>query len=195
MLNPSAQAARSCCFEFSYLLYGASEKIRATRQEAMTGIIFISYRREDAANAAGRLYDRLNAHYGADHLFIDVDKIAGGVDFVTELDKTLAETDVLLAVIGANWLAIEDQETGSRRLDSSADYVRIEIEKAIGHELEIIPVLVEGAAMPRPEDLPETLKPLARRNAMRCRAWWPTNPMRFGLGIARNCRPARAAFI
>ena len=133
----------------------------------MANIVFINYRRADTANAAGRLYDRLEAHYGADKLFMDVDKIAGGVDFVTELDKRLVETDVLLVLIGASWLTVQDESTGERRLDNPDDYVRVEIEKALGRDIEIIPVLVDGATMPSPDDLPELVKPLSRRNAMR----------------------------
>lgn len=133
----------------------------------MTGKIFINYRRDDAGNAAGRLYDRLEGHFGSDQLFIDVDKILGGLDFVEELNLRLAETDVMLAVIGRQWLTLKDHQTGERRLDNKADFVRKEIETALEAGIEIIPVLVDGADMPGTDDLPECLKPFSRRNAMR----------------------------
>ncbi len=133
----------------------------------MSGFVFINYRRDDTANAAGRLYDRLEHHYGEDHLFMDVDKIAGGIDFVEELEQRLEETDVLIVVIGSNWLAAQDDNTGSRRLENPDDFVRLEIERALARDLEVIPLLVDGAAMPRPEDLPSSLHALSRRNAMR----------------------------
>lgn len=133
----------------------------------MASHIFINYRRADSANAAGRLYDRLEAHYGKEHLFMDVDQIAGGVDFVDELNRQLSKTDVLIAVIGPNWVTIKDENSEDYRLNNPDDFVRIEIERALQIEIEIIPVLVDGAAMPQLVDLPESMKPLSRRNAMR----------------------------
>ena len=131
------------------------------------GNIFINYRRADTSGAAGRLYDRLEDHFGKDHIFMDVDQIAGGVDFVDELQAQLSRTNVLLAIIGPNWLTLSDEMTGEPRIFNPKDFVRIEIENALVDEIEIIPVLVDGAAMPRPEDLPDSLKLFTRRNAMR----------------------------
>jgi hypothetical protein len=130
------------------------------------GKIFINYRRGDDAGFTGRLFDRLETHFSNEKLFIDVDSIAPGLDFVRVLDEQVAQCDVLLAVIGAAWLGARD-ENGARRLDNPKDFVRIEIESALQRGVRVIPVLVSNAEMPREHELPETLKPLARRNAVR----------------------------
>ena len=130
------------------------------------GGIFISYRREDASHAAGRLVDRLGRTFKPEQLFIDIDNIEPGLDFVKELSKKVEACDVLLAVIGPGWLASQDV-TGARRLDSSKDFVRIELETALARDVRVIPVLVDGAQMPKEEELPPTLQPLVNRHAVR----------------------------
>ena len=127
--------------------------------------IFISYRRDDAPGSAGRLYDRLADSFPREALFMDVDAMVPGVDFVRELDDAVQGCDVLLAVIGRHWL---DAATpgGERRLDDPEDFVRIEVETALRQGVRVIPVLVDGAEMPAAEELPEPLKPLARRHAV-----------------------------
>ena len=129
------------------------------------GRIFISYRRTDSAGYAGRIYDRLTAHFGVDTVFMDVDTIEAGVDFVEVLQKAVQSCDVLVALIGRNWLNIKD-ETGKRRLDNPEDFVRIEIAAALERDIRVIPVLVDGAPIPHSTELPDGLKSLARRNAM-----------------------------
>ena len=130
------------------------------------GGIFISYRRDDSAGFAGRLRDRLVQRFPRNEIFMDVDNIAAGADFVSVLEKQVAECDVLLAVIGQNWLTIKDNKD-NRRLDNPEDFVRIEIASALRFGKRIIPVLVNEADMPLPDALPEPLKLLARRNAVR----------------------------
>jgi len=132
----------------------------------MAGKIFINYRRGDDPQAAGRLFDRLHDVFEPHQLFLDVDNIAPGLDFVRVLDERVAECDVVLAVIGKNWIDARD-ETGARRLDDPDDFVRIEITAALTQDKRVIPVLVGDAQMPRAMDLPEALRPLARRNAVR----------------------------
>jgi hypothetical protein len=132
----------------------------------MAGKIFINYRRGDDPGATGRLFDRMQEAFEPQQLFLDVDNIAPGLDFVRELNERVAECDVLLAVIGKSWIDMRDQ-TGIRRLDDPNDFVRIEIESALNQGKRVIPVLVGDAHMPRPDELPETLRPLARRNAVR----------------------------
>jgi hypothetical protein len=132
----------------------------------MAGKIFINYRRGDDPQAAGRLFDRLQDVFEPDQLFLDVDNIAPGLDFVRVLNERVAECDVMLAVIGKDWVDACDA-TGRRRLDDPNDFVRIEIESALSQDKRVIPVLVGEARMPSPEDLPEALKPMARRNAVR----------------------------
>ena len=132
----------------------------------MAGGIFVSYRRDDAKHAAGRLVDRLSQAFGPDQLFLDVDNIAPGLDFKKVLAEKVQACDVLLAVIGPGWLASVD-ERGSRRLDNPNDFVRIEIEAALLRDIRVIPVLVDGAPMPGERELPDTLRSLAGRNAVR----------------------------
>jgi hypothetical protein len=132
----------------------------------MSGKIFINYRRGDDPGFAGRLFDRLEEAFTSDRIFIDIDSIPPGSDFVRVLEDQVDRCDIFLAVIGPNWLGAED-EAGSRRLDNANDFVRIEIESGLKLGKLLIPVLVNNANMPRAEHLPESMKPLARRNAMR----------------------------
>jgi hypothetical protein len=128
--------------------------------------IFISYRRQDSQSAAGRLADHLKEQLPEVAIFRDVETIEPGVDFVEAIDRALRACGVLLAVIGPRWLTVTD-EAGRRRLENSDDYTRLEVGAALRrHDVRVIPVLVEGAQMPTGEDLPEDLKPLARRNAI-----------------------------
>lgn len=96
---------------------------------------------------------------------MDVDSLTPGVDFVNSLEESVAACDVLVAVIGQRWLVASD-EHGNRRLNRADDFVRIEIATALRRDVRVIPVLVEGALMPQPGDLPEDLKALVRRNAL-----------------------------
>ena len=131
----------------------------------MAGKIFINYRRGDDPGNTGRLFDRLQDAFAREQLFIDIDNIAPGLDFMQVLDERVAECDVLLAVIGKGWAAARDPN-GTRRLDDPDDFVRIEIASALNQGKRVIPVLVGDAHMPRPDELPEAIRPLARRNAV-----------------------------
>ncbi len=138
---------------------------RADAEDVVTGRIFINYRRGDDQAAAGRLYDRLLQHFDPEQLFMDVDAIEPGVDFVKSLDEQVAACIAFIAVIGPRWLNARNND-GSPRLDNPTDYVRVEIESALKRDIRVIPVLVDGASMPRPSDLPPSLQALARRNAV-----------------------------
>ena len=127
--------------------------------------IFISYRREDSAGYAGRLYDRLSGHFGAESVFMDIDTLEPGVDFVEVIERAMSQCDILLVLIGQRWLNAADS-TGQRRLDNPEDFVRLEIQAGLDRGIRVIPMLVEGAAMPSSRDLPEVLTKLARRNAL-----------------------------
>ncbi len=131
----------------------------------MTGRIFINYRRGDSQAAAGRLYDRLLQHFDRDRLFMDVDGLEPGVDFEKSLDEQVSNCSAFISVIGPGWLRAKDSD-GSARLDNPNDYVRVEIESALKRDIRVIPVLVDGASMPRPSDLPSPIESLARRNAV-----------------------------
>jgi tetratricopeptide (TPR) repeat protein len=138
------------------------------RGEAMAIKIFINYRRDDSIGMAGRLHDRLAQTFGRDNLFMDVDHIPVGADFVTHLNNQVAACDILLVVIGPSWLSAKD-DSGARRLDNPEDFVAIEIAAALTRDIRVIPVLVDGARMPKAAELPDTLKPLVRRQAAEMR--------------------------
>ena len=127
--------------------------------------LFINYRREDTAPYAGRLYDRLVAHFGEDQVFMDIDQIEPGEDFVEVIDRKVGACEIAIISIGPKWLSVTDA-AGQRRIDDSEDLVRLEILAALERKIRVIPVLVGGARMPRKQDLPEALAPLSRRNAI-----------------------------
>ena len=127
--------------------------------------IFISYRREDAAADAGRLADHLSARFGKDRVFLDVDTIDPGTDFVRALHTSLEQTAAVLIVIGPRWASVSGAD-GIRRLDQPSDFVRLEVEAALGRTIPVVPVLVQGARMPPAQDLPPSLAALATRQAV-----------------------------
>lgn len=130
--------------------------------------IFISYRRDDSAYASQDIYDTLVSHFSQEAVFFDVDSIPKGMDFHGILNETVEKCDLLLAVIGDHWLNATD-ETGQRRLDNPDDFVRIEIEAALSRNIPVIPVLLGRATVPKPQELPPTLKNLSRRQAAEVR--------------------------
>lgn len=131
----------------------------------MSGI-FISYRRQDTSGYAGRLYERLAKHFGKQRVFMDIDTLQPGLDFGQALDQAVSSCEVLIALIGPNWLTAVDAE-GQRRLDNPDDFVRMEIAAALAREgVRVVPVLVGNASLPRADALPPDLKPLARRQSV-----------------------------
>ena len=132
--------------------------------------IFISYRRDDSEDIAGRIYDRLVAHFGKAAVFKDVDAIPFGVDVRDYINASLDQCQVVLAVIGKTWLTVTDGN-GDRRLDNPADWVRLELEEAFKRKgkVVIVPVLVRRATMPAPNELPPALVNLAYLNAASAR--------------------------
>ena len=129
------------------------------------GSIFLSYRREDTEGQAGRLYDDLVAAFGSDSVFMDVAAIQPGRDFRKSIDQSLNSCGVFLSLIGKNWLTATNS-SGQRRLDDPADFVRIETGAALKRDIPVVPVLVQGASAPKPDQLPDDLKELAFRNAV-----------------------------
>jgi hypothetical protein len=127
--------------------------------------LFISYRRQDSSGYTGWLHDRLAAEFGADQIFLDLDAIDAGADFVRRINDAVGNCDVLIAVIGDEWLTTADPG-GRRRLDDPADFVRLEIAASLERDVTVIPVLVAGAAPPRADQLPEPIKDLANRQAI-----------------------------
>lgn len=126
--------------------------------------IALSYRRDDTAAIAGRIFDRLSGRFGRDSVFMDIDSIPFGADFVAHVEGVLKDTDLLVAIIGPNWVGRRPQ--GTPRIADEGDFVRREIQAAIANDVKIVPVLVEGASMPAEADLPESLRSIVRRNAI-----------------------------
>ena len=134
----------------------------------MAGHIFLSYRRDDLVGQAGRLSDRLVHEFGRDNLFLDVDSISLGENFVKKLIAEVAACDVLIVLIGPRWLDIRN-ERNERRIDQPNDFVRIEIAAALQREIPVIPALLDGAEIPKQELLPDDVKDLALRNGIELR--------------------------
>ena len=134
--------------------------------------IFVSYRRADSTYLVGRIKDRLEAAFGRQSVFRDLDDIPAGVDFRTVLEKETGECKVMLVVIGPEWARITDA-SGNKRLFDPNDFTRIEVEtglKRLGRDSAVvIPVLVMNAQMPSTNDLPESLNQLAFQNAISIR--------------------------
>jgi hypothetical protein len=127
--------------------------------------VFISYRRDDSAGSAGRVHDRLERDLGRDLLFMDVDAIPLGVNFVKILRDEVAKCHVLLAMIGPTWLDARD-EHGNRRLDDPNDFLRIESGTALNRNIPVIPILLDGAKIPKAEQLPTDLQELEQRHGL-----------------------------
>jgi len=145
---------------------------------------FISYRRDDVPGHTGRLYDTLVREFGADRIFMDVNRMSPGEDFVDNLDDALRAADAIIAVIGPRWLAAEDP-VGKRRIDDPADFVRRELRAALDRDLPVIPVLMSGAAMPRSVELPEAIEALSRRQAVAISdAGWATDVQQLTAALA-----------
>ena len=117
--------------------------------------IFISYRRGDTGGYAGRL-DRLTARFGSDQVFMDIQDIHPGQNFVTSIEDTIATCDCVIVVIGPQWL-----ETVQKRVQSGDDFVRHEVSSALKRQITVIPVLVGRASMPAAADLPAELAELS----------------------------------
>jgi hypothetical protein len=132
------------------------------------GKIFISYRRDDSSGVAGRLYDRLAAHFGSENLFMDIDVIPLGANFVDFLSQQVAQTEAMLVLIGPRWIGSKDG-AGRQRLANPDDFVRVEIEAALQRNIPVIPVLIDGAQMPRPDELPREMAGLSFRQATEVR--------------------------
>jgi hypothetical protein len=131
--------------------------------EAAVPRLFVSYRRDDSAGMAGRIFDRLESQFGRESVFMDIDSMPFGVSFPQYLNDALNKCDALLALIGDRWLEV--QQNGKRRLDDPGDFVRIEIETALARGIPVFPVLIGRASMPNTDSLPPSLVRLADRNA------------------------------
>jgi hypothetical protein len=141
----------------------AERDVRAPPQGQIA--IFIDYRRDDSRGYAGRLYDRLRGHFGESSVFLDVDTSSPGADFAKTIEQAVASADAFIEIIGQRWLSAADAD-GGRRLDNPTDAVRIALGSALASDVAVIPVLVDGARVPKEDELPPELAGLARRNAL-----------------------------
>jgi hypothetical protein len=131
----------------------------------MPSKVFISYRRDSARWQAREIYRALKQVLPSDHVFMDVDSIPVGVDFVEYLEGWVDRCDIMLALIGAEWADAIDPKTGRRRLENAHDFMRIEVRKGLARGIPVVPILLDGATIPDPEQLPDDLQRLIRRNA------------------------------
>lgn len=127
-------------------------------------LIFVSYRRQDTQSATGRLCDKLQLHFDAAQVFHDIESIEAGADFAATITSKVSASAVVLVMIGPRWLDAVGGD-GRPRLDDPGDYVRLEVATALQRRIPVIPVLVEGAAMPSASALPEVMRELARHQA------------------------------
>ena len=144
----------------------------------MPASIFVSYRRASASGSAGRLYDALVTHFGKDAVFMDVASIEPGDDFIDVLVARLAQCQIALVVIDREWLSARNH-SGQPRLANPDDFVRSEIEISLRNRILVIPVLVDGASMPTPDQLPVAIQELASRQAVEI------TPSRFQYDVGR----------
>jgi hypothetical protein len=136
----------------------------AARSANRTGL-FLCYRREDAQDATGRLHDRLVDSYGSERVFMDIDSVPLGIDFVDHVSKQISLCSVIIVMIGKQWLKVKDKRR-RRRLDNDDDLVRAEIAAARQQDVPVIPVLIQDLQIPHADDLPENIRLLARRNGL-----------------------------
>ncbi|MGN9765433.1 toll/interleukin-1 receptor domain-containing protein [Micromonospora sp. SD12] len=130
--------------------------------------VFINYRTDDAGYAAGLVYERLQAEFGAENVFRDCRSMHGGADFPDELWSALRGSAVLLVIIGPDWLTLKDA-SGRRRIDNPDDFVRREIEEAFSRSIRVMPVLLDGVKPLVGSDLPTDLAALAVRQVVTLR--------------------------
>jgi hypothetical protein len=131
--------------------------------------IFVSYRRQDSPYVADTLKNRLEQRFGGGSVFFDIDNIPFGANFKKHIEHAVAQCAAMLVLIGDKWLA-HAETADKNRLFDPRDYVRMEIEAALGRGIPVVPVLVDSAGMPAAEDLPESIQELIFHNAAEVRA-------------------------
>ena len=131
----------------------------------MPSRVFISYRRDDSRYQARMIYEAVQAAVSRQNVFMDIDSIPPGADFVGVLEGWVDQCDIMLVLIGPGWFSICDPTTNRPRLENETDFVRIEVRKALSRGIPVVPLLIDGAAIPREEQLPSDLRALVRRQA------------------------------
>jgi hypothetical protein len=145
------------------LALSSREQARSPDAPLAAGQIFLSYRRADSAPVTGVIREHLVHRFGRSAVFMDIDSIPLGVNFRAHIVSTLAQCKACLAIIGPAWVDARD-DRGARRLEDIDDPIRIELEVAMRIDRRVIPILVDGAGMPRREDLPEAMRMLCSQN-------------------------------
>lgn len=157
--------------EWQKLLLPSQDPLsRQARRNPAARKIFVSYRRADTEQVAGRIYDRLSSKFGADSIFFDTSAIPAGVDFREHISAAMGESAALVAVIGPGWLAKPGRWSIFKRAAQEEDHVHTEIALALSEAVPVVPVLVGGATMPRPDQLPQAIREVTRINATTVRA-------------------------
>jgi predicted ATPase len=155
--------------------------------------VFVSYRRDEAADAVDLIRQSLTARRSHLRVFVDVHSIAGGRDFAGEIVRELEGAGACLAVIGPGWV---ENVNRRRRLEETGDYVRLELEAALGRGIPVLPVLIHGASLPAERDLPESLWPLLRRQAIALtRDYWSAGIERLVSGLDEIGGIARGSLV
>jgi hypothetical protein len=131
----------------------------------MSGKIFISYRRDDSRYQARMIYEAFLRGMPRENVFMDIDTIPLGVNFVKVLEGWVEQCEVLIVLMGAGWANSTDPKTGKRRLDNPKDFVRVEIRGALTRDIPVVPVILDGAEIPDEAQLPDDIKGLLSRNA------------------------------
>jgi hypothetical protein len=141
----------------------------AGAEPVLTSAVFFSYRRSAVPDRTGRIHDDLVEAFGAGVVFKDVDNIPLGYDYRVHLAGALATCRVVLVIVGPDWETVTEPGGTSRRLDNPNDYVRMELATALKRQIPIIPVLIDREALPLADALPEDVRDVVFRQAVRIR--------------------------
>ncbi len=131
--------------------------------------IFVNYRRAESLKDARHLAALIDKGPFRGRIFIDLKGLDGAPDWLHELERQVAASDAMISVICPDWAEVRDRD-GKRRIDNDKDFVRFELAEAFRRNIPVIPLLVDGARMPRDCELPDTLLYLTRPQAELLRA-------------------------
>lgn len=145
---------------------GPAAEIGTTSGVYKTHKIFLGYRQDDVPHLVGRVFERLVADFGRCQVFMDIYSLTPGENFPKQIAGAISKADVFVLMIGPQWLLTSDQK-GNQKINVSTDQHRLELEQALGRNLPILPVLVDGAKMPSTDELPDQLKSLCVIQALR----------------------------
>jgi hypothetical protein len=152
--------------------------------------LFIAYRRSDSLAYAGRVADCLFSQLGPAQVFRDIESLEKGPNYVNGVRDRLQRAVVMVVVVGPQWV--------SEKLHRPDDLHREEIRTALQRGIHIQPVLVGGAEMPSPEQLPDDIRDFAYCNAIpACDLRWEYDMSRVSEAIEPTlaASPRRQAFL